>query len=314
MNGLKIYTELNRMGTRTRTRRVRNKKTRRNKRRQYGKGASNWIEPITAAVQNAFPTFQRVITSDKSVVSIDIFCPNENIRNDTASIMLEMNKDELYVSGIASCTDSSLDPSKMMSGTNILKGIIAIGKELKPLGIARIRLLDASSIQYPNISPMQACTVSLAGYMILTSKSHHSWYNSHGFKSDNYEEEVKENTEFSHEPMIRLLRVTGVIRSELKKNPVRSIFRPLQSEDNEEFDWRSLENSTETDILVKELLDVYNGEVNPDTPIHVGIKRIHEMAMGATSCKDPKITLYKELMNAALRRCIKYTVRLIYTL
>ena len=102
----------------------------------------------------------------------------------------------------------------------MLKKIIAIGEELKPLGVEQIRLTDASSIYYPKLP----CSISLAGFMILTSDAHHSWYNSHGFKSSTYEEEVKHNTAFSQQQMMDLLYMIHTYRAHKKRNPLGNMF------------------------------------------------------------------------------------------
>lgn len=288
------------MRTHTR-RRHKSKKTRRNKRRQYGKGVfdnlEKYIEPITMAIQRTFPEYQYKINPSptEDIIRIDIYCPN-----DEPMILLWISDNEMYIDLLARCTGPN---PQSMRGTDILKGIIAMGNELKSLGIKQLRLADASTIHYPNLS----CTTSLAGYLILTSDAHHSWYNSYGFKSDNYESEVKTNTLFSQQPMMDLLRMIYTFRITKKKNPLGSLVKKVQK-----INWRTatgmngMNGMNGMDGLVKELIGIYEGNVTPDMSIQEGIRRIHDIAHQALSCKSPKIIFYQDAMKAAFEYGIQY--------
>jgi hypothetical protein len=68
------------------------------------------------------------------------------------------------------------------------------------------------------------------------------------------------------------------------------------------------------DRLIQELLEVYQGQVTPDMPIQEGIRRIHQLAQQATSCKRPVITFYLDAMKAAMDYGILYHTHLVYPL
>lgn len=278
---------------------------RRNKRVQYGKGVTDVVEPLTKAIQHAFPHFQYEVESSpaESVVGVDIYCTNEVFHNDIPSITMTIRDDEIFVNTLARCKDPEPSSAKSMRGTEVLKGIIAIGRELKSLGIKYIRLKDASQMYFMNLP----CGISLSGYMILTSDTHHSWYNAYGFKSDRYEEEVKTNTAFSQQPMMDLLYMIHAHRVNKKKNPLGNLFGKSTKSN-----WRASAN--QSDGLVKELIDVYEGNVTPDQSIQEGIQRIHQLAQQAASCKSPIITFYRDAMKAAFEYGITYDNRLVYTL
>lgn len=266
---------------------------------------AEWVEPITAAIQRAFPDFQHEVRVSSDSIEADIYCPNEVFQSDVPSITMTIHDDEIYVNTLASCPDPRLN--KGMRGTEVLTRIIQLGKDLKVLGVQHIRLRDASSIAFPNLP----CHVSLAGYMILTSKAHHSWYNSHGFKSKDYEEEVKANTAFSQQPMEVLLRLIHRHRVNKKKDPLLRFMRgePKNTNKND-----GNKDSGHPDRLIQELLEVYQGQVTPDMPIQEGIRRIHQMAQRATSCKRPVITFYLDAMKAAMDYGILYHTHLVYPL
>lgn len=276
------------------------------------------MEPVIAAIQKAFPDYQYEAifssTNKKSAIGVDVYCPNEVFHEDVPTITLSIHDDEILINTLGRCEHIVNQVNKKgMSGIHVLTRIMDMAMELKPLGIKRLRLKDASRVQYPNIQPFRSCTFSLAGYKILTSKEHHSWYNSLGFRSDTYEEEVKHNTAFAEQPMIRLLRMTSTHQAVKKKDPLGSFSR-LFSKNKPAKKRENIENITKTDALVKSMLEVYEGTVTPDMPIQEGIQRIHRMALQATSCKDLRITLYKEMMDAAFEYGIRYDNQLTYVL
>jgi hypothetical protein len=262
------------------------------------------VEPVTLAIQRAFPDFQYEVTpsSADSMIEADVYCPNEVFQSDVPSLTMTIRDHEIYVNTLASCNDPQ--PERSMRGTEVLKRIIAIGKGLKPLGIQRIRLRDASAISFPRLP----CSVSLAGYMILTSKAHHSWYNSHGFKSDDYEAEVKANTDFSQQPMGDLLRMIHQYRVDQKKDPLRLFMKGHDKNKNKKGP------EYNPDRLVDELMLTYGGEVTPDHTVEEGIRRIHRLAQQVGTCKSPLIRFYEEAMAAALKYGIRYQTTLIYSL
>jgi hypothetical protein len=305
-------------GRRTRRTKRSNDQPTRAQRLQRGRGiVAHGIEPITQAIQQAFPDFQHEVSALPSdpVIYVDVYCPNEVFQSDVPSITMTVNDHEIYVNTLASCL-------KAMRGTDILKRIILFGKELTSLGIQRIRLRDASEISFPNLP----CSVSLAGYMILTSKNHHSWYNSHGFKSEQYDEEVKENTAFSQQPMKDLLFMIHRYRVDQMKDPLRLFMRKTLKNQNKNKgrginkgrDNNKGKNKKEAeydpDRLIRELMLTYGGEVAPDQTIEEGIRRIHHMAQEADSCKSPVIRFYQEAMAAALKYGIRYTTHVVYSL
>lgn len=292
--------------------RCRRTRRRRRTRRQSGKGITDAVEPVTLAIQRAFPDFQYEVTASPSdsIVEVGVYCPNEVFQSDVPSLTMTIRDHEIFVNTLASCDDPQ--PARAMRGTDVLKRIIAIGKELKPLGIQHIRLMDASSISFPRL----LCSVSLAGYMILTSKAHHSWYNSHGFRSDQYDEEVKANTAFSQQPMGELLYMIHRYRVDQKKDPLLLFMRGQTKGKNKNKNKNKKDPEYDPDGLIREVMLTYGGEVTPDQTVEEGIRRMHRLthqAVGIT-CKSPMIRFYEEAMAAALKYGIRYQTMLTYPL
>ena len=292
---------------------------RQRKMRQYGKGIEEWMEPVTAAVQSTFPDVQYTVESseeEESSISVAIYCQRKIVKkyDENPMISLVIQDNEMFISGLIRCPDTA--NKKAMRGTDILTQIIAMGKILKPLGIKYIRLHDASSIEYPMLRPNEWCSISLALYKIMTSRAHHSWYNSYGFQSDSYEEEVKNNATFAEQPMMALLRMTSAYLSIRKKNPMGFLTSLTKKSENKNRTslWERHENATETDLLVKTLLEQTGGAVTPDVPIQNSIEAIHQIALQARSCKDKIVTFYKNIMDAAAYYGIQYNRKLTYTL
>jgi hypothetical protein len=287
---------------------------RRTMKKQYGRGIVDHLEEVTATVEKQFADVYYEIHSgpepeseseSEPTIGVEIYCLAAKSPDDLATTVIGISDDEIYISLLGAC--SSIGGGRPIRGTEILQRILAIGKELRPIGIQRIRLKDASQLQFPNLSPMRDCTVSLAGYMILTSAAHHSWYNSHGFKSDHYEEEVKANTALAQEPMISLLRSLCAHRINIKRNPVRMLSSIHLSRHQQKNRLKKVELAEEeVDRVVKEMIEIYEGAVSPDQSIQEGIRAIHHIAMQATACNHPKITFYRELMDVALRHRIEY--------
>ena len=288
---------------------------------QYGKGVEKaWIEPIHQAIQHLFPNSNYdtnfYSANEHSAIDVSIYCPGDEPMDDNNAIGLSVRTDEIYVHGLRACTG----PSQQIRGDEILKRIVAMGKELQPLGIQRIRLIDASAIPYPSIPERVGCQIPLAGYKIITSKQHHSWYNSHGFLSKQYDDEVKHNTAFVKEPMMKLVEMTHKYIAYSKKQATslsgflsgfsrkKSENRPLKKENRNDIEEMNL------DRLVEYFHTVFEGAVTLDMPIEEGIQRIHHIALQATSCKDPKIILYTKMMSAALKYGIMYDNHLTYVI
>jgi hypothetical protein len=288
--------------------------------RQYGKGMEEWMESVTAAIQKTFPHFQHtaeyVSENNEPSINVSIYCPREIIQkyDENTMISLAIRENEMFISSLIRCPDTA--NKKAMSGTDILKQIILLGKELKHLGLKTIRLYDGSSIDYPMIKNNDSCSISLALYKILISKDHHSWYNSYGFKSNRYEDEVKNNATFAEQPMMTLLRMTSAYNIYRKKHPLGYLaFLTKKSENvNRAAQWKNLENTRNTDVLIQTLLDITEGRVTPDTPIKKGIEQIHRIALQVRSCKDTIVTFYKNIIDAAAYYGIQYNRHLVYEL
>ena len=89
---------------------------------------------------------------------------------------IDLNSKEINISILSKCED--------IKGKKILSKIISIAKKIAPV---KITLLDTSKIFFEN----NDCFFDLAYFYILLKGI--SWYNSHGFISEQYETEIKEN-------------------------------------------------------------------------------------------------------------------------
>jgi hypothetical protein len=255
------------------------------------------IKIVMKEVEEVFPEsdFKYDVWSDEDTITIDINCDSG-----IATILIIKN-DEIFVNYLSRCESTT--------GTQVLKNIIKIGKRLKSLGIKKIRLLDASSIQYTNIISKPFCSSSLRGLLILTKEPHESWYNKYGFKSENYEYEIEKNREISNLPLIYLLRALEVYR----KNTM-SIFMRRKSDKLPIKDWEHLVDDSKVDKIIEEFMSIYEGEIDINDSIKNGVKKMYDMARKETLCSSPKIKMYDEIMKAAFTYLAEYDNKLVYIL
>ena len=263
------------------------KSTRKVRKLGYRMGA-DFIEMVRDNAEKIYPEpeFQYSILADENTVILTIECEEGDMTT------LVINKDEIYVNYLTKCGK--------INGTRVLKKIIDFGKTLKHFGLKRIWLKDASSISYPNILLSPGCSSSLTGLMILTKEPHHSWYNKHGFVSENYEDEIEKNKKISKLPMIRLLEALEVYR----KKKMEKIDKNFE---------RFIDDS-EMEKIIHEFIYTYEGKVDLADSIKNGIQKIYNIAKDETSCNSPKIKMYDELMKAAFTYLITYDNNLSYNL
>ena len=255
------------------------------------------IKIVMKEVEEVFPEsdFKYDVWSDEDTITIDINCDSG------IATTLIIKNDEIFVNYLSRCESTT--------GTQVLKNIIEFGKRLKSLGIKKIRLLDASSIQYTNIISKPFCSSSLRGLLILTKEPHESWYNKYGFKSENYEYEIEKNREIANLPLIYLLRALEVYR----KNTM-SIFMRRKSDKLPIKDWERLVDDSKVDKIIEEFMSIYEGEIEINDSIKNGVKKMYDMARKETLCSSPKIKMYDEIMKAAFKYLAEYDNKLVYIL
>jgi hypothetical protein len=113
--------------------------------------------------------------------------PDKNT-NKTVTVKDEINRACLKITLRTEMLEvNNLDKCKNISGTDILKNIIRYAKHKR---VPKICLFDESNVMVCDGD----IKIPLSSLKILSTGE--SWYNSFGFKSDYYEEEIKQNREF----------------------------------------------------------------------------------------------------------------------
>ena len=297
-----------------------NRKTRKKKTRRYqwrgGSIEPELVEPVQNIVQNAFPEnqvrvqYERSRWNENHTIGIFVYCWNEDPSNEDTVPSIQMtiqrrDEIELFVNVLTKC--NAHDGTKEISGTDVLKRIIVIGKKLVSYGIQQIRLTDASTMSFEKIQKgKRRCSISLSTYKILTSKKHESWYNSHGFISKQYDREVEHNTAMAEGPMAALLAALGASRIlERKRSPAN---------------WTIYATKKGTQDAIDEFDRTYNDYgITSNMSIKDAIIAIHALTRDHVLCNknngaDPTITMYIELMQVAEDYLLLYDDHLVYSL
>ena len=168
-----------------------------------------WLIAIQHASKQQMPNVIDTINRYFPNAEIDVVDEKYNVTvkcveyTDT-EIEFTILTDEIYLSSLYKCN--------YKSGTENLNNIINIAKDL---GSLQVSLVDASALYYGGDPNITNCDISLSTIYILLYGQ--SWYNKFGFKSVNYNEEIKHNEKIRQMSLVNFLeKLLPIIRENLE--------------------------------------------------------------------------------------------------
>ena len=233
-------------------RRTRRKHPRRRtrQRRKGGSVSPAFLESLHGALTDIFAGYHYLSKVKEEDIEIELYCEweeneNENDPSGPGNILLTLNPERVYVDLIRRC------PTGPLTGSEIIRRIIQLGRRLS---IPSVELSDGSTVAFPpDHDDDPACTVSLADIQILTTAAHHSWYNSFGFRSSQYAEEVTHNTAIANMSFITWIEWIAKSR---RKTAMQNAQRHLTIARREG-------NSTEMNRFSRQLASIQGSPLEP---------------------------------------------------
>jgi hypothetical protein len=232
--------------------RRRQNKTKQNKTKQRG-GDKN-IELIDDVIIKSMLKFN--IRSTERTTVENIKSKQYFVTFACSKFRVDYNTESLHIVHLSKCGE--------LSGTQILKCIIEIGKSLR---MKKITLYDVS-----NINTKSDCEYSLANYYILLTGR--SWYNSFGFVSNVHSDNLRFNETIRNMQLIKFLdntRYYDYIIGVLNKNEY--VIRELTVSDSIQYLTRIMKANrvtcNEAAFAIKRIVDVSERQLKYDSNLEL---------------------------------------------
>lgn len=290
-------------------RRTRRARRTRSIRRVRGGASAGLIEPLRTALADIFAGYSTTIEEIGDKLDVRVQCRDRPNRDLEDTVLMTISPSRMMVDALMKCTDG------VLSGSEILRRLIALGRRV---GIPTMALYDASTVYFPPESdPNPSCAASLWAIHILTSPDHHSWYNSFGLRSADYDNEVRDNTELATSPAADL--VESIARERRRKEMDRARLQHTVARRNgNSTAIRTTSNAlqriqgTHVEEWEDEIHNQFH-EVFPSLNLHdpsitiesLVKQMVARVRQAGISCRDPAVQLFRETMNA-MEQQIRY--------